>query len=193
MMTRRECLQALAESRTDEVVLGAMTASREWASLSHHGLDMPVMGAMGQAPDIGLGIALAQPERRVVVLNGDGSMLMNLGSLVTIVNAAPKNLTLMIVQNGVYEITGGQPLPGIGRFSFAALARAAGFLQVHEYEELSAFQADIPALLKEEGPVFANLVVQGGPMPQTPRADMVEVTTRIRSILAGQSARPVAQ
>ncbi len=193
MMTRRQCLQALAEQRTDEIVLGAMTASREWASLSSHDLDMPVMGAMGQAPDIGLGIALAQPERRVVVLNGDGSMLMNLGSLVTIANAAPANLVLMVVENGVYEITGGQPLPGIGKFSFAALARAAGFTKVYEYEELPDFQASIPILLKEEGPVFATLKVKGGPIPETPRPNMLAVTQRIRSILAEQPARPVAQ
>lgn len=192
-MKRRDCLQALAEQRTDEVVIGAMTAAREWTSLSSHELDMPVMGAMGQATDIGLGIALAQPHRRVVVLNGDGSMLMNLGSLVTIVNAAPANYTLMVVQNGVYEITGGQPLPGIGKFSFAELARAAGFPKVYEYDELSAFQADIPKLLKEEGPVFATLVVQGGPQPETPRPNMAAITERMRSVLTGQTARPVAQ
>lgn len=193
MMKRQECLQALAENRTNEVVLSTMTAAGEWGAVSSHELDMPVTGAMGQVPDIGLGIALAQPSRRVVVLNGDGSMLMNLGSLVTIINAAPANYTLMVVQNGVYEITGGQPLPGLGKFSFAELARAAGFRKVYEYEELPAFRADIPTLLKEEGPIFAALKVEGGPVPASPRPSMVEVADRMRSVLTGQPARPVAE
>jgi sulfopyruvate decarboxylase subunit beta len=192
MMTRREALRALAEARTDEVVLGAMTAWQEWATLSKHDLDMSAAGAMGQGPDIGLGIALAQPGRKVIVLNGDGSMLMNLGSLVTIANAAPTNLVLMVVQNNCYEITGGQPLPGLGKFNFSDLARSAGIASVYEFEELDAFKDGISAILNATGPVFVTLKVKTNPIPAAPRTNMMEAIKRVRATLATPEARPVA-
>jgi thiamine pyrophosphate-dependent acetolactate synthase large subunit-like protein len=193
MMTRREALQALSEFRTDEVVLGAMTAWQEWATISKHDLDMSTAGAMGQGPDIGLGIALARPDRKVIVLNGDGSMLMNLGSLVTIAHAAPANLILMVVQNSCYEITGGQPLPGLGKFSFVDLARASGINQVYEFEELEDLRAGIPSVLHAEGPAFVTLKVKPNPIPPAPRINMVEAINRVRANLSAPMARPVSR
>ena len=79
-------LEVLAGLRRDEVVITTMGAAREWPRLSHHPLDFHyIPSAMGEAPALGLGLALAQPSREVIVLNGDGCMLMNLGALVTIV------------------------------------------------------------------------------------------------------------
>src|SRR5262249_60816603 len=81
--------------------------------------------AMGHAPGLGLGIALAQPGRGVVVINGDGCTLMNLGSLVTLASQ-PTDVYLLILDNGLYEVTGGQPVAGAGRADFAGPAPAAG-------------------------------------------------------------------
>ena len=82
MIPRSQALKHLAALRTDEIVLTAMMAVRQWAAFSDHQLDFSTIGTgMGHASDIGLGLALAQPDRRVIVLNGDGSMLMNLGQL----------------------------------------------------------------------------------------------------------------
>ena len=109
-----ESLSVLREIRgDDEVVLTVMGTAREWMALGEpHPLDwIYVPSSMGQAPSLGLGMALAQPDKQVIVCNGDGCMLMNLGSLVTITNQAASNYTLIIFDNGVYEITGGQPTP----------------------------------------------------------------------------------
>jgi thiamine pyrophosphate-dependent acetolactate synthase large subunit-like protein len=119
-------------------------------------------------------------------------MLMNLGSLVTITNAAPPNFVLMVVQNSCYEITGGQPLPGLGKFNFTQLARAAGFPSVYEFEELDAFKNGVSAVLQTTGPVFVTLKVRSNPIPQAPRANMMEVIRRVRSALAVPEAKPVA-
>src|SRR6266851_5210978 len=112
MIPLREALEILAAHRGERIVITTMSPIAPWHQLSDTPLDFAYMpSAMGQAPDLGLGLALAQPERGVIVINGDGSMLMNLGSLVTLANH-PANVYLVIVDNGIYEVTGGQPTAG---------------------------------------------------------------------------------
>src|SRR5215510_7418525 len=131
-MRRQEAIAALAAERaaaitiTTEQAIGAWRAAvPEAANAIPDHLD--IVGCMGSASTIGLGIALAQPERRVIVVDGDGSLLMQLGSLVTIAGAAPENFYHFVFENGVYATSGGQPLPAEGRLDFEMLARGAGF------------------------------------------------------------------
>ena len=166
-MPLEAALQALHNVRTDEIVVTAMGAARVWMTLGEHPQDfILVPSSMGQAPALGLGMALARPDRKVIVCNGDGSMLMNLGALVTITAAAPKNLIVLLFDNGVYEVTGQQATPGApaGRaggtsVDYAAMARASGFDEVHTFDSLSAWDEALPALLQTAGPVFAQLKV----------------------------------
>src|SRR5437868_7356412 len=156
----RGALAALHALRRDtDVVVTTMAPAREWMALGPaHPLDLVLVpSSMGQATSFALGIALAQPHRRVIVCNGDGSMLMNLGSLVTIAAAAPPNLVLLLFDNGVYEVTGAQPTPGAGRVDFAAVARASGFTSVHRFDELTHFTAALPNVLGTAGPTFVAL------------------------------------
>jgi phosphonopyruvate decarboxylase len=162
MMRRDDCLKALARHRTNEIVVPVYKAAQEWLVFSPHDLNYTFTGAMGQGPPHALGLALGRPDKRIVVLDGDGSLLMNLGCLVTIAQAAPRNFVHCVCQNGGYESNGGVPLPGIGRLSFAAMARAAGWTKVHEFHELSAWEAAIPGLLRDEGPIFAVLHMEPG-------------------------------
>src|SRR5438093_2875788 len=95
-----DALIVLAEQRRDEVVIATMGAEREWLKLSQHPRDFfYVPSTMGQAPTLGLGLAMARPDLRVIVLNGDGCMLMNLGCLVTIAEQAPRNYSLVVFDN----------------------------------------------------------------------------------------------
>src|SRR5580658_11166433 len=117
METRRmplaAALDVLAKRRADEIVVTTMGSAREWPKHSQHALDFQYLpSAMGHAPMLALGLALAQPQREVVCFNGDGCMLMGLGSLVTIAASAARNLTLIVLENGIYEVTGGQPTAG---------------------------------------------------------------------------------
>ena len=118
---------------------------------------LDIVGCMGSASAIGLGIALARPERAVLVVDGDGSLLMQLGSLVTIVGAAPANLYHVVLENGVYETSGSQPLPGEGRFDLVGMARAAGYAHVAHFDHADRFAADLPVLMERRGPVFVSL------------------------------------
>ena len=114
MMRRDECLEVLARHRTDEVVVAVYKAAQEWIFISPSELNYTFTGAMGQGSSHALGLALGRPDRRVVVLDGDGSLLMNLGSLVTIAHAAPKNLIHCLCENGTYETNGSIPIPRAG-------------------------------------------------------------------------------
>lgn len=160
MMRLGEVLDALAEVRTDEVVVTAMGAAREWPQYSNCELDLNyIPSSMGQGQSLGLGLALARPSRRVLVINGDGCLLMNLGSLVTIGECAPRNYVLFNMENGVYGFTGGQPVAGAGRVSFTGLASSAGWPEVREFEEIGPCREELGALLCLDGPVFVNLKI----------------------------------
>src|SRR5439155_17008233 len=140
MITHRQALEVLAAHRGGRIVVTTMTAIGVWAELSDSPLDFAyIPSAMGHAPALGLGLALAQPERGVIVVNGDGCMLMNLGNLVTLA-AHPANIYLLIMDNGLYEVTGGQPVAGASRTDFAGLARSAGISRTYAFQALEAWR-----------------------------------------------------
>ena len=101
-------------------------------------------------------------QARVVVFDGDGSLLMNLGSLVTIANQAPKNYVHCLCENGCYETNGSVPIPRAGQIRFAELAKGAGYRKTYEISELAEWERLLPQILKEEGPLFVDLKVEAG-------------------------------
>src|SRR5215472_3689243 len=138
MMKRDDCFRALARHLTDEIVIPTYSSAFDWLELAPRDLNYFSFGAMGIASSHGLGLALGQPGRRVIVLDGDGSLLMNLGTLVTIGAAAPKNLIHFVCRNGTYEANGNHPIPQPA-VDFNGLARAAGYRQLHEFSALADF------------------------------------------------------
>jgi thiamine pyrophosphate-dependent acetolactate synthase large subunit-like protein len=185
-MTLRQALEVLAAHRGQRVVLTTMSSVGVWPQLSDTPLDFfYIPSAMGQAPALGLGLALAQPQRGVVVVNGDGSMLMNLGSLVTLANQSV-NLYLVILDNALYEVTGGQPTAGAGRTDFAGLARAAGIERVYAFDTLDAWRGGAAEALTGPGPVVVWLKVEGRLGQKTPKPPrpMAEQIQRLRQALA---------
>ncbi|HEX8808817.1 MAG TPA: thiamine pyrophosphate-dependent enzyme [Xanthobacteraceae bacterium] len=159
MMKRDECFRALARHVTDEVVVATYSSAVDWLALGERALNYFSVGAMGLDSSHALGLALGRPDKRIICLQGDGSLLMNLGCLVTIAAAAPKNLVHMVVQNGTYEANGSHPIPNT-KVEFAAMARAAGYAHVHEFSELANFEQQAAYVLKQDGPVFATLRVE---------------------------------
>ena len=124
MLDKYACLAKLAARRQNELVVSTMSVAMPWAQHSDGPLDFAsVDSAMGHAADFAYGLAMAQPQRRVIVLNGDGSTLMCLGTFVTIAQHPLDNFTMVITENGTYEVTGNQPVPGAGRIDYAAIAR----------------------------------------------------------------------
>jgi sulfopyruvate decarboxylase subunit beta len=163
-MSLLPALEVVAALRRDEIVITTMGSAREWPKLSRHALDFHYLpSAMGQAPLVGLGLALAQPGRAVIAFNGDGCMLMNLGCLVTIAASRAGNLTLILLENGIYEVTGGQATAAAAadtpQVDFAALARAAGIASVFAFDDLTTWQRDAAQALAAPGPRFISLRV----------------------------------
>jgi thiamine pyrophosphate-dependent acetolactate synthase large subunit-like protein len=161
-MTVSAALRVLADRRLDEVVVTTMGATREWSRLSDSPLDFHYLpSAMGQAPMIALGLALADPGREVIVLNGDGSLLMSLGCLITIAAVRPRNLTVVVLENGVYEVTGGQRTAGEeAGVDFAAIARGAGLPTAACYGDLADWSRDAAGFFSAPAPRFVVLRVE---------------------------------
>lgn len=185
-MSLDEALAVIAKHRGKRIVIPTMASVPVWFGLSNQPLDFTYMpSAMGHGPELGLGIALAQPDHGAIVLNGDGSMLMNLGSLVTLAqNPAP--VYLVIIDNGMYEITGGQRVAGAGRTDFAGMARAAGIPRVYAFGELAAWETGAGEALAGPGPVAVVLQVEGRTGQKTPAIPMpmAEQITRLRAAFA---------
>jgi sulfopyruvate decarboxylase subunit beta len=185
-MTHREALAVLAAHRGDRVVVTTMGSVGVWPSLSDTPLDFAyIPSSMGQGITVGLGLALAS-GRGVVAVSGDGSLLMNLGCLVTVANH-PTDLTVLLIDNGLYEVTGGQDVAGAGRTDYAGLARAAGIGRVYAFDDVEKWKAEIAEVLTGPGPAFVWLKVHGerGHKTPSPPRPMGEQIDRLRGALAG--------
>jgi phosphonopyruvate decarboxylase len=166
--------------RDDEIIVTTMGSAREWMKFGEpHPLDfILVPSSMGHGTSIGLGLALARPDRRVIVCSGDGSLLMNLGSLASIIAANVPNLVILVFDNGVYEVTGQQPTAaaasarmGGNSADFPAIARGCGFDSVHRFADGAAWAARAREVLDAPGPTFVSLdlePVAGGIAPHSP-------------------------
>jgi sulfopyruvate decarboxylase subunit beta len=170
-MNAKDAIAAVHAARGPrDIVVTTMMPARDWMMLPQNPLDMVLVpSAMSHATSMGLGLALAQPDRRVIVCNGDGSMLMNLGSLVSIVAAGVTNMLVVLFDNGSYAVTGAQPIPGAGKVNYLALAAGAGFTACSEYSTIDSWRSALPTLLGGTGPTFAVLHVDpsDGPGPKS--------------------------
>jgi phosphonopyruvate decarboxylase len=144
---------------------------------------------MGSASTLGLGLAFARPERHVWVLDGDGSLLMQLGSLATIAAAAPSNLYHFVFHNGVYSFSGEQEIPGGMAVDFAGMARAAGYSAAVVFEDAEDLKNSLDELLTRPGPALVQLklvnVDDGLPVRDIP-LNPGERGRRLRQLLAGR-------
>ena len=164
MIDNQAAVRVIDANRGDGVIIATMNANNVRFGLptvtTHEQLDMPVSGAMGKASNVGLGLALAQPDRKVIVLDGDGSLLMNLGAMVTLANKTPQNLCHMVFDNGVYAVTGGQPVPGAGRADWEGMAKAAGYAATFSFDNLEDLTTGIAEVMAATGPVFVHIKVE---------------------------------
>ncbi|MCE2523943.1 MAG: thiamine pyrophosphate-binding protein [Rhodobacteraceae bacterium] len=162
-MKRDAALRLLAKSvRTDDIVVAVYQTLFDWLEICPRDLNYVATGAMGQGSSHGLGLALANPERRVLVFDGDGSLLMNLGSLATVAGAAPCNLFHFVFANGTYEVNGSHPIPAADRIDFAAMALAAGYSTAEKWDSIDALNSGVQSFLGNPGPAFAELTVEPG-------------------------------
>lgn len=161
-----DALRVLADlCQGDQIVVTNQGSSRIWPKLCRRPLDFHYNpSTMSGAIPLALGLALAQPNREVLAVSGDGSLLMSLGSLVTVIGSGVTNLTVVLLDNGLYEVTGGQATPAAQvAVDYAGLARAAGFPSTAEFRDLTDWQSRAAEVLTLPGPRFIRLVVGTAP------------------------------
>jgi sulfopyruvate decarboxylase subunit beta len=164
-MSAVDALQVLADLYcADQVIVTNQGSARILPKLRRRALDFHYNpSTMGGAIPLALGLALAQPDREQLVVSGDGSLLMSLGALVTVVRANVANFTVILLDNGIYEVTGGQQTPAPLALDYCGIARAAGFATLANFQEIGDWRTQAAEALNAPGPRFIRLAVE--PVP----------------------------
>ena len=177
VMNRFELTRRLAgKLKHDEAVIGGIgnTNFDLWAS-GPRPQNFYMLGSMGLAIPIALGVAIAQPRRHVVALEGDGSLLMQLGCLATVAMLKPPNLTMVVWDNGIYQITGGQPTASAAAADLVAIARGAGIANAAWAADEDEFDRLFTAALEKGGPSLVAARIDGKPAVATTERDPVRI------------------
>ena len=186
LLERRSVVASLLAERKDAIVVGGLGASTyDIAAAGDHDRNLYLWGAMGGAVMIGLGLALAQPKLPVVVITGDGEMLMGMGSLATVGLARPGNLTIVVLDNECYGETGGQASHTAAAADLVGVARACGIAEARamatmaEIEAFSRLLQDVSA-----GPRFASVKIDAANLERAlSNRDGSFIVNRIRGAL----------
>jgi len=190
VLRRRRVAEMLLKDRNDLLVVAGL-GSTAWdiTAAGDSPLNFPLWGAMGNAAMIGLGLALAQPARRVLVITGDGEMLMGLGSLATIGVQRPPNLSVVVIDNERYGETGMQATHTASGIDLAKVAQACGFRVARQVRDLAKLAALRRAIHAARGPVFAQVKVRAEKLPLVlPPRDGSLLKSRFRKALLGDLA-----
>lgn len=200
-MKCNEAVKAISAQRGDAVIVATMTAIKWMDQFDPSGLNIACVPLMGGASGLGLGLSLARPERLVVVLDGDGSLLMQLGSLVTASGAKPSNFVHFVFKNDVwFENLANLPVPAATSVDYVRLAEGAGYRSVFRTGSVAELEDMLPAIFAGSGPVFVELTIEpeaGGLWsannPQPDLKDfhftrMGDEIRRVRQAIAGHAA-----
>jgi thiamine pyrophosphate-dependent acetolactate synthase large subunit-like protein len=169
----------IAKLKNEEAVIGGIgnTNFDLWAA-GHRPQNFYMLGSMGLAFPIALGVALAQPSRRVFALEGDGSLLMQLGCLSTIASLKPKNLTMVVMDNGIYQITGAQPTPAAAVADLVAVAIASGLANSAWAADEEDFERLIDQSLSASQAMLIGVRIDDKPATGTTRRDPAQIRER---------------
>lgn len=167
MIHRRPLVRSLLTERPEHLLALAGLGSAAWdlAAAGDDARDFHFVGAMGQAAPFALGLAMARPEKRVLLITGDGELLMGLGALATIANRAPANLAILVLDNEAYEETGRQATATAGRADLEAIARGCGFGATRTVTQEEPIEPLREFLWRTPGPVLAIAKVAAETLP----------------------------
>jgi thiamine pyrophosphate-dependent acetolactate synthase large subunit-like protein len=184
---RREAVRRLLSDRGDLVVVTGLGASAyDVAAAGDCPLDFPLWGAMGGAVMVGLGLAIARPDRRVLVVTGDGEMLMGVGSLATVGVERPANLRIVVLDNERFGETGNQQTHTAAGTDLAAVARGFGIPEVRTVTTIEAVAQLREEIHQSDGPLFAVIKISADPEPKAlPPRDGPYLAHRVREALLG--------
>ena len=160
MFNTADMLKIFAKHRGDAIVISGR-GGKHWINISDTALDIPLGDpAMGGHSGFGLGLALALPQKKVILFDSEGDIQMSLGVLMTIAELKPQNFYHFMLDNEVYATTGGQPVPNAKTIAYHDVARACGYPRAYTYDDVDSFAGSVEGILSEPGPVFVWLKVR---------------------------------
>ena len=183
-----EAARAVNYHRGDALVVSTSSALREWSQVSERReLDLDLTDCMDRAPAVGLGLALAQPERKVLTLDCDATLRTNLGGLATIGESRPSNLVHFVFDDATRPSTGGVPIRELDHLDLVQMAVSSGYAKAYHFDRLEELLIGLEEAMEQEGPVFVLVsVYRNGDSPAFPQRKMAEGWAQVREQLAGQ-------
>ncbi len=182
-----EAARAVNYHRGDALVVSTSSALREWGRVSERReLDLDLMDCMDRAPAVGLGLALARPERKILTLDCDATLRTNLGGLATIGESHPSNLVHFVFDDATHPSTGGAPIKELAHLDLLQMAVSSGYAKAYHFDRLEELLIGLEEAMKQEGPVFVLVsVYRGEGSPAFPDRKMAEGWAQVREQLAG--------
>jgi phosphonopyruvate decarboxylase len=183
-----EAARAVNYHRKDALVVATSSALREWSVVSQRrDLDVDLKDCMDRAPAVGLGLALAQPDSKVLVLDCDATLRTDLGGLATVGESKPENLVHLVFDDASCRSTEGLPIKGLDNVDFPAMARSAGYLNTYQFDKLEELVLGLEEVMAQPGPVFVVVkVFREAGLPPMPDRSMAEGWATVRRTLAGE-------
>ena len=181
-----EAARAVNYHRGDALVVSTSAALREWSRVSERrDLDLDLMDCMDRAPAVGLGLALAQPSGKVLVLDCDATLRTNLGGLATVGESSPGNLVHFVFDDASRSSTGGVAIKGLDHLDLLRMAESSGYAHAYHFDRLEELLIGLEEAMAQEGPVFVLVsVFQDGEAPEFPDRKMSDGWTEVREGLA---------
>ena len=185
MINRLEATRYLVQQLSDEPVIASCGNPKYdlFGAAGEREANFYMWNSMGMASSIGLGLAMARPDKKVIVLDGDGAILMNLNSLTTAASKSPSNLVHIIWDNEQYQITGGQPTHTCGKADLESIARGAGYHKVSTVNTMAAFKEALSQILSEPGPWFLVAKTDSAGAPGRPPKSPVYIKNQFMKAL----------
>ena len=189
MIPSMEATRAVNYHRREALVVATSSALRDWCVVSQRrDLDVDLKDCMDRAPAVGLGLALAQPKSKVMVLDCDATLRTDLGALATIGESGPENLVHLVFDDASHHSTDGLPVKGLDNVNFLTMARSAGYQKTYEFEDLEELLLGLEDVMDQPGPVFVLVrVVRGEKLPPMPERSMAVGWASVRRTLLGKS------
>ena len=183
-----EATKAVNYHRKDALVVSTSAALREWSQVSaRRDLDVDLKDCMDRAPAVGLGLALAQPDGKVLVLDCDATLRTNLGGLATIGESRPANLVHFVFDDASSLSTDGMRIKELDHLDLVQMALSSGYTKTYEFDRLEEFLIGLEDVMEEEGPVFVLVkVFREAELPEFPERSMAEGWAEVRARLAKQ-------
>ena len=189
MIPSIEATKAINYHRKDSLVVATSSALREWSKVSKfRNLDVDLKDCMDRAPAVGLGLALAQPQRKVLVLDCDATLRTDLGSLATVGQSQTENLVHFVFDDAANASTGGLPIRGVDHIDLLAMAAGAGYAKSYEFDQLEELLIGLEEVMDQAGPVFVLVkVIRDDELPPFPERSMAEGWGAVRDTLVSMN------